>query len=88
MKHTKGEWKAERTNVIVKDIKFIQNMPMGTMQKRRDEAHANAKLIAAAPDMLEALKVVLDTIIVPSKQIVSANDERFILIQEAIKKAE
>lgn len=50
-KGTKGEWKREGTIIFVHGGGFdVRNMP---------DAEENAKLISAAPDLLEALQEVL-----------------------------
>jgi|DEB0MinimDraft_10_1074344.scaffolds.fasta_scaffold16653_4 hypothetical protein len=54
-KHTKGEWFASGTEVIsIPSQVKISNQISG---ENYEKAKANAKLIAAAPDLLEALKI-------------------------------
>lgn len=65
MKHTKGEWKyniskKNEIQVIIPNGKilqlgFIYSDDCGLPSCCRVEEHANAKLIAAAPELLEAL---------------------------------
>ena len=56
-KHTKGEWEFIAPAIVStetkEDIALIKAMSMGT--SRQNESLANAKLIAAAPNMLSAL---------------------------------
>lgn len=65
-KHTPGPWKVmPRINNFI-DIEHSQNLVKGAItlalcrvqarQSWEDEAQANARLIAAAPDLLEALQ--------------------------------
>lgn len=60
MKHTKGEWLIQEDfpnrSVEIKNInheRICSVMPFGN--KSKEEFNANAKLIAAAPELLEAL---------------------------------
>ena len=62
-KHTPGPWKINQTTLyrgeeMISDEsgQFIAGI------SNRDESEANAKLIAAAPEMLDALKAVYDLI--------------------------
>jgi len=62
MRHTKGPWKANlspRLNVKGPDKKSICAIVMAAGKNTRpyDEACSNANLIAAAPELLEALKL-------------------------------
>lgn len=71
MKHTQGEWKAVRKQgthihrIVSNDCQEIADtlMPYGLDENSRSEvvkqAEANAKLIAAAPELLEALQELL-----------------------------
>jgi len=64
MSHTQGEWKVDESepwNVIAGDLIFRQftgplNFSDGRMFQLPNEFEANARLIAAAPEMLEALE--------------------------------
>lgn len=65
-KHTKGEWKLmERPSNISNSIGVESNGERHTRLEdytnNKDEAAANAKLIAAAPELLEALMNLTNT---------------------------
>lgn len=53
IKYTQGEWTVEGSNVLTNE-RLIANC-LGNGINITDEDRANAKLIAAAPDMLKAL---------------------------------
>jgi hypothetical protein len=68
MKHTSGPWKSikfgeNETYVITNDAgtpgvhREIATVSFGYSEPAETEQHANAKLIAAAPELLEALKM-------------------------------
>lgn len=66
-KHTEGEWnviqpKYQDYLVVKSDYKdlHICEILKGTYTIDKQEAEANAKLIAAAPELLEALKELMD----------------------------
>lgn len=68
-KHTPGPWEFRagygRELVVYQKGKGASGYPVATLTKgsfelREDEATADARLIAAAPDMLEALKLVAE----------------------------
>lgn len=53
--HTPGEWEAVGGRIIAKSTKYaitVAQIPVGLPSKQRT---ANAKLMAAAPELLEAL---------------------------------
>lgn len=80
-KHTQGEWKvspANKTRVLV-DRDILISDARVTIPIGREEAEANAKLIAAAPDLLEALKYV--------KRFLVSTEVDINFIDQAIKKA-
>lgn len=68
MKHTEGNWWAD-------ERQHIHNDPVGSVKVAKvsganfEEAKANAKLISAAPDLLEALVKLLEEL----KDIVNEN---------------
>ncbi len=61
-KHTPGPWRAEidnRMDMRVESHRTVAHLPIpypARDHSRDDEMKANARLIAAAPDMLDALK--------------------------------
>lgn len=87
--HTKGEWKASKisrsgfitinTNPNTDDRLIVDIMVHKGLE---EEAEANARLIAAAPDMLEALKTCATLL----EQLQFPGTEAIVL--EAIAKAE
>ena len=58
-KHTKGHWKYERpkTQSYFKVYNLQNKQICGVNLQEKDEAEANARLIAAAPELLEALEM-------------------------------
>ena len=60
MKHTQGTWKARGRNVWSDNGRFICVVPISGAKVSEiceiEEAEANARLIASAPAMLEALR--------------------------------
>ena len=92
-KHTEGEWTAKLANLNIKDPMFYKSdVISGGIRVAQvagageDCANANARLIAAAPELLEACKISLQYVsdIAPSgisKGIVIN------LLQQAIAKA-
>jgi len=68
MAHTQGRWKRAGTSVVTQDGGLIASVydggdysaeACGERQHKHKTAAANAQLIEAAPDMLEALKKVV-----------------------------
>ncbi len=78
MKYTKGEWKAKRGHIETNGQWICQLW--SKHEEDFDNAEANAFLIAA-PDMYEALKAIIDSEIIVSK-------DRFNNTLEALAKAE
>lgn len=80
LKHTKGEWIAKQLelsgNWIVKCRHSI--ICKLNSQHTKSSLEANAKLIAAAPELLEALIGITKT---------SCSDDMYDIAQEAINKA-
>lgn len=63
MSHTPGPWHAEGSVVTNDQDEIISTCVIGfCARKDHDEDHATARLIAAAPDMLEALEEIMKTI--------------------------
>lgn len=63
MKHTKGEWRIHDTgNTIDIDSDDDEICFMNCHSYEDEEVEANAKLIAAAPDLLENLTRIIDRI--------------------------
>ena len=67
MKHTKGKWYSNGIHIMiegkmgVQGQAFLQNIPSYENNFAVDkEAEANAKLMAASPDMLDALIALKD----------------------------
>ena len=68
MEYTKGDWKITKWNGghgfnVFGDDGFVASVPMSTgLKHTMRECQANAQLIAAAPDLYEALKELLDAL--------------------------
>jgi len=65
MKHTQGEWTAEKAILKVSgvDVYEVASMPFWVAKVRGDDEEqmkANARLIAAAPNLLDALQDAFD----------------------------
>jgi hypothetical protein len=60
--HTPGPWEADRTGFDVQTKLTQVPLFMATTRVSDEEAKANARLIAAAPDLLEALREELDAV--------------------------
>ena len=56
MEHTKGEWEVNWHTTMNLPYKYT----VSEEQETDEEAEANAKLIAAAPELLEALESFID----------------------------
>ena len=83
-KHTKGNWIAKDGQIYVEETG--ETLALITyFDKDNEEKKANARLIAAAPDMLEALKKLLVSMPVPGRNRKQAEAE--LMAIEAIKKA-
>ena len=59
-KHTKGQWQAQTTKPFIAKVVAFRNgdkleITQSATNLSDEEADANAKLIAAAPELLEAL---------------------------------
>lgn len=99
MKHTPGPWRVERDRIIPVDetriISVVADLGAGVMVRSLDaadfnilgldaECEANKRLIAAAPELLEALKLVMSYPAVRNALEPEHNDQAC----AAIKKAE
>ncbi len=83
MNHTIGPWEQDRFNISVKPGLYycLKN----SSDTSSHELDANAKLIAAAPDLLEACKAIVDA---GSKRQIDAPMKLGLIIHNAIAKAE
>jgi hypothetical protein len=58
LKHTPGPWKSYNTEPVETELDIViesQFSTIGWLYSGKENSEANARLIAAAPDMLEAL---------------------------------
>lgn len=91
MKHTQGKWKQSGSCVYIPNNFRVQiSWPM-SKDELNEEAVANAKLIAAAPELLEALKYQV-YILNENKEAMEPHMQRWIQgminkMEQAIKKA-
>lgn len=87
MKHTKGQWKIDPDTGNVMSGKITVAVPHGSAGKHidvKDEHEANAKLITAAPELLEACQIIArHRALLVGKLTRKEND----ILQSAIKKA-
>ena len=71
-KHTPGPWEAEwhrkykQWNVFPESGKAVVSVTDLCGEYSKEETEANARLIAAAPELLEALQGLLDCMAIPS----------------------
>lgn len=87
MRYTKGEWIIDQTiggTIFIKDEK---NELITLLSSYRDKTEANAKLIAAAPMMLEALSYARNAFIQYREAHGTDSCEAWIRMEEAIRKA-
>lgn len=89
-KHTKGSWFASGRDIIAmpSQIKIakVDGVSMHDAELGHPEMEANARLIAAAPDLLEAAKKAVDTLHVLGETIVV--EEAVSALEKAIKSAQ
>ena len=65
MSHTQGSWTVEKRGIGLKSLCIIhRGEVVSTLHKGAQNREANARLIAAAPELLEVLKDALN----PSRQ--------------------
>jgi len=94
--HTPGPWSLEYDYSLVMPYKrgnyIVTAGPIGPSEADRDELRANARLIAAAPELLETLNALTNLCKFIPKEVFTDNgqkDFQFILTKagEAIQKA-
>lgn len=61
MAHTPGPWHHDRGNILTADGRCLATVFSGPCASL-EEADANGRLIAAAPELLEALRTLLDAV--------------------------
>jgi len=98
-KHTQGEWKWFQNLTSFNGMPFVNlniaiNHPdednicnLTVKASNQDEAVANAKLIAAAPELLEACQFLLNVIPDDKSLFTDCQITAFNIIEQAIKKA-
>jgi len=86
MKHTPGPWTLEYDYSLVMPAKdgnhIVTAGPIGPDESSREEKRANARLIATAPELLQALQDMLDMTRFQYKEMAT-----YKYAQEIIKKA-
>ena len=96
MTHTKGKWIMVRSILTTNEIEEDRRCPIATIHSMEDgknndqrklESKANAKLIASAPELLEALKEAINWYEMPNAM-PNARKFPYRKMLEAIKKAE
>lgn len=69
MSHTKGQWTVldhyEPGRILINSGAYPNSTPVAEIISSGDTKRANARLIAAAPEILEALELVQNYIIIP-----------------------
>lgn len=78
---TKGEWKISKTGAFIE----CRNTPIAAVSMSNTEQYANCKLIAAAPNLLHALKSIVDRLPIGLKK--GFLSEEYDTAVQAIKKA-
>ncbi len=88
-RHTAGEWKATGLEIRHSNNSMILATvyPHLPLNQSREEAEANAKLIAAAPKLLEALQRMMDMLDNNSENIKAYRQEVKEHARSAIKEA-
>ncbi len=96
-KHTPGPWNCNRASSAGRNIIVSESMPLdiavlSNRDKTQSEIDANARVIAAAPELLEALSKINDAACYASEENTDAMKEALLLIgnlaRAAIAKAE
>lgn len=90
MKHTQGKWTAESSS-FGENIR-VENLTIATCYRRagnEHEAEANAKLIAAAPELLEACQSMIKAFMdAPNEWLMTADVMQMeSIMKDAINKA-
>lgn len=80
-KHTQGPWHIARFEASTVDIRDARGVTVAEVGDTSMEDEANARLIAAAPELLEALKAARDDLRV------AGFDATVSMLDEAIAKA-
>ncbi len=83
-KHTPGPWKLSANQFVKGSIYGSDSYLIASVSIGQSEYEANAKLIAAAPELLAACEMALPYLELPSNEITRADFEQ---IKAAIKKA-
>lgn len=88
-KHTKGPWEVLDGAILCENVNQYGNFFIASVSRgdnsMTEEDKANARLIAAAPDLLTACREALDELV---GMICDTNTDRFQYLADAIKKAE
>jgi hypothetical protein len=81
MKHTKGKWNATGLEIRHKDRSLIlaRVYEHNPNNQSREEAEANAQLIAAAPELLRILKTLTGVCEYPYKGTATHNEAKAII---------
>ena len=93
LKHSPGPWRAGsvpaelRAEVYVKGGRHLANVYAATKTPDQATADANARLIAAAPDLLAALQIIADSEELNGDTVVCDFDTLQSVAREAIRKA-
>lgn len=90
MKHTPGPWTLEYDYSLVMPAKdgnhIVTGGPIGPDEASREEKRANARLIAAAPELLEAIEL-LSKILFNTHPLSVDQEHVKLIINSAIQKA-
>lgn len=93
-KGTKGEWKVEYDNsnycesyLIETDKEHVCTIDFGYNDNNLEVVNCNAKLIAAAPDLLEALQMFVDAEQLTGVDHIVLSDKAYVKANKAIEKA-
>jgi len=87
MNYTKGEWYIEKTYGSIPEIRTKERRiakPLYHMGSEDREVEANSYLIAACPEMYEALKAIIESGVIPY----CYSDKLVVAAKQALAKAE